>query len=112
MNYFKKDLEDRFGKPIDELESELKFKAIFIMQGTVYSDLTIQIFADIIGSKDGYIKGDRRKPTDPQTVALVATNPDLVWPYHWPIPRFGPKTLMIAFQAIFKAYYGMDVDYI
>lgn len=82
------------------------------MHGVVYSDLTIQIFADILGSKNGHILGERRKPGDPQNVKLVSTNPDLVWPYHWPVPRFGPKTLIIAFEAIFKAYYGLDVEYI
>jgi len=39
------------------------------------------------------------------------TNPDLVWPNQWPVPRFGPKTFLIALQAIFKAYYGLDIEY-
>ena len=43
---------------------------------------------------------------------LYSTNPDLVWPYQWPIPRFGPKTLIIALESIFKAYYGLDIEYI
>ena len=97
---------------IEELKEDLYFAAIFIMQGTVYSDLTIQLFSDILASKDGHILGERRKIGDAQTVALYSTNPDLVWPYMWPIPRFGPRTLLIALESIFKAYYGLDIEYI
>lgn len=82
------------------------------MHGVIYSDLTIQIFADVLGSKDGHILGERRKVGDPQVMTVISTNPDIVWPYHWPVPRFGPKTFLLAFEAIFKAYYGLDVEYI
>ena len=97
---------------IEELKEDLYFAAIFIMHGVVYSDLTIQLFSDILASKDGHILGERRKHGDPQIVTLYSTNPDLVWPYQWPIPRFGPRTLIIALESIFKAYYGLDIEYL
>ena len=56
--------------------------------------------------------GERRKQGDQQVVRLYSTNPDLVWPYQWPIPRFGPRTLIIALESIFKAYYGLNIEYI
>jgi hypothetical protein len=97
---------------IDDLKKELHFSAIFIMHGVLYSDLTIQLFSDILASKDGHILGERRKLGAPQTVKLFSTNPDLVWPYQWPIPRFGPKALLLALESVFKAYYGLDIEYI
>ena len=97
---------------IEELKEKLFFAAIFIMHGVVYSDLAIQLFSDIFASKDGHILGERRKLGDPQTVMLFSTNPDLVWPYQWPIPRFGPRTLLIALESIFKAYYGLGIEYV
>ena len=112
LNAFRTDLETRFKKSIEELKEELYFSAIFIMQGVVYSDLTIQLFSDILASKNGHILGDRRKQGDPQVVDLYSTNPDLVWPYQWPVPRYGPLTFIIALQSIFKAYYGFDIEYI
>ena len=39
LQAFHKDLETRFKKSIEELRSELRFSAIFIMHGVVYSDL-------------------------------------------------------------------------
>jgi len=45
-------------------------------------------------------------------VKLYSTNPDLVWPYQWPIPRYGPRTLLIALESIFKAYYNLQIEYI
>lgn len=86
--------------------------AIFIMQEVTYSDLTVQLFSDILASKTGHILGERRKPGDPQVVQLYSTNPDLVWPTEWPIPRYGPKAFLISLEAIFKAYYGLDIEYI
>lgn len=112
LAWCRKDLETRFGKTIEELRVELSFAAIFIMHGVVYSDLTIQLFSDILASKDGHILGERRKLGDEQVVKLYSTNPDLVWPYQWPIPRFGPRTLIIALESIFKAYYGLDIEYV
>lgn len=109
---FIQDLETRFNMSIEDLKKELHFSAIFVMHGVIYSDLTIQIFSDILASKDGHILGERRKKGDPQFVKMIATNPDLVWPYNWPIPRFGPKTFMIALDAIFHAYYGMHIEFI
>jgi len=38
---FRKDLTTRFKMSIEELKDDLYFAAIFIMQGVVYSDLTI-----------------------------------------------------------------------
>ena len=105
------DLETRLGMKIEELKKELHFSAIFIMHGVIYSDLTFQVFSDVIASKDGHICGPRRQACDPQVVDFYLTNPDLVWPYNWPIPRYGPKAFIIAFEAIFKAYYGYGVEY-
>ena len=59
------DLETRLGMHIEELKNELHFSAIFIMHGVIYSDMTIQIFADILGGSDGHICGPRRKVGDP-----------------------------------------------
>ena len=41
LESFHKDLETRFKKSVEELRSDLRFSAIFIMHGVVYSDLTI-----------------------------------------------------------------------
>lgn len=68
IEMFRQDLITRFNKSIEELKEDLYFAAIFIMQGTIYSDLTIQLFSDILASKDGHILGERRKLGDPQTV--------------------------------------------
>jgi len=65
LEMFHKDLETRFKKSVEELRSELRFAAIFIMHGVVYSDLTIQLFSDILASKDGHILGERRTQGDP-----------------------------------------------
>ena len=73
--------------------------------------MTTQLFSDIIGSTNGHVGGPRRKSGDPQVVELILTNPDLVWAYRWHIPRYGPRTFIIAFEAIFKAYYGFEVEY-
>lgn len=112
MEGFRKDLETRFGTSVEELNQELYFSAIFVMHGVIYSDLTIQLFSDILASKDGHIMSERRKAGDPQVVDFYSTNPDIVWPYNFPFPRYGPKTLLIALEAIFKAYFGFEFDYI
>jgi hypothetical protein len=47
------------------LIEELKFAAIFIMCDVPNVELGLQLFSDIIGSKDGHIGGERRELGDP-----------------------------------------------
>ena len=50
---------------MNEIALELNFEAIFIVYGVVFSTLTIQYFSDILASKTGHPKGDRRSKDDP-----------------------------------------------
>jgi len=60
-----RDLETRMGKTIEELKTELHFSAIMIVNGVIYSDMTIQLFSDILASTDGHVCGPRRTINDP-----------------------------------------------
>eukprot|EP00347_Sterkiella_histriomuscorum_P004113 403361703 len=104
----KQSLEKRFGKSVEDLGLDLNFAAIFIVYGTVFSTLTLQIFSDVIASRTGHPKGERIQSEDEQFVKVYSCNRDLVWPNTWPVPRYGPKICLIALQSIFKAYYGFE----
>lgn len=39
------------------------------------------------------------------------TNPDLVYACTWQFPRFGPHAFFLGLQSVFKAYYGLELEY-
>lgn len=75
----------------EELRAQLKFKAVIVMCSTFKLPTLIQLVCDIVGSKDGSLRGDRLGPNDEQTVKLITTNPDLLYATPFESPRFGPK---------------------
>ena len=44
-------------------------------------------------------------------VELVLTNPDLVYADQWKYPRFAPEAFRLSLFAVYKEYYGMDIEY-
>ncbi len=95
-------VEQRFGKTCSELQKELNFGAIFIIFGVNFSDMTIQIFSDVLGSKNGNAMGERRTLEDPQSVVIYSSCPDLLFPTSFPTLRFGPRSFTISLNSVFK----------
>jgi len=85
----------RLGLDEAALKAQLKFKAVIIFCSTLHVSSTIQIICDLASSRDGSLLGVKRKPSDPQVVDIIMTNPDLVYADKWPLSRYGPQAMTI-----------------
>ena len=83
----------RFGMTMEELRAQLKFKAIIIQCSTVRIFSLVQALCDIVCSNDGSLYGEPLGPTEPQRVAVITTNPDLLYAADHPSPRLGPRAI-------------------
>jgi hypothetical protein len=52
-------------------------------------ELNLQLFTDLLLSKNGRLGQTRRAKGDPQFVKLYLTNPDLIYADKFQIPRHG-----------------------
>ena len=85
----KSDLLTRLGMSEDALKAELKFHAIMLWSDAVNLELNLQVFSDLIASKDGRIGHSVRSKEDKQHVKLYLTNPDIIYADKFPLPRHG-----------------------
>lgn len=70
----------------------------------------MQVFCDLISTKDGRVLGPKRSLKDKQFVKVFMSNPDLLYKDKWPESRFGPLVINIMLQSVFKATYGYEVE--
>ena len=70
----------RFGMSEEELISQIKFEAVMVFSYMFCMELNMQVIIDTIMSKDGRIGGPLRSKSDPQTIPVYITNPDLTFP--------------------------------
>lgn len=68
---------ERFGLPEDELISQLKFEAVMVISDIFSYEMNMQLILDVLMSTDGRINSALRTKSDPQSVPLYFTNPDL-----------------------------------
>lgn len=101
----------RTGMTEAQLKADLKISAIMIHCFAHRFVAMLQVIIDLVGSKDGSIYGERRGPNDPQTVALILTNPDNVYQEKFSRPRFGPGLLLDMMVQGFKQHTGLDLEY-
>ena len=100
----------RFGcKTADELKSQLKFSAIFILILAQRIGSLTQMIVDICESKDGSLLGERRSPNDPQVVSVITTNPDFYSPIGFVSPRLGPGAYVHGLASIYKEATGRSL---
>lgn len=107
----------RFGKETpEELLDDLKFSAIMMMADCFWHELHMQLFSDLIRSKDGRIgaKGHHlhyRKRTDPQVVQMYCTNPDLTYSDSFHHPRLsGQYPLMLSLKHLMQEAFGITPE--
>lgn len=100
----------RFGMSMEELKKELKFSAVIVscLSARIFS--FTQILADILNSTDGSLHGPPRQPGDPQKVAFITTNPDLVFATNYYKPRIGPRGAEIMIKACIESLYGWKLE--
>jgi hypothetical protein len=95
------------------LLDELQFAAIMMMADCFWHELHIQIFSDLIRSKDGRIgaKGSKlnyRDRTEPQYVELFCTNPDLTYSDSFDHPRLsGQYPVMLSLKHTMEEAFGI-----
>ena len=72
----------------------------------------MQLFTDLVLSKDGRLKGPRRSPGDTQHVELVLTCPNLEMAGSYELPRLaGVYPLLLTLQAFLDVTQpGMQVE--
>ena len=100
----------RYQLSEEEFKKQLQIHAIFVFCSQVRVWSALQVFTDLISTKDGRILGEKRTRKDPQFVKLFMTNPDLHYQDKWAEPRFGPLPLNIMYKSIFKETYGYDMQ--
>lgn len=94
----------------EALRAELKFKAVIVQCSTFKLPTLIQLVCDIVGSKDGSLRGERLGPNDKQTVKFITTNPDLVYSANFESPRFSAKACQICVESMFKEMNGREIE--
>ncbi|CDW83976.1 had-superfamily subfamily iia cecr5 containing protein [Stylonychia lemnae] len=102
---------ERLNISEDQLKKELKFDAIFLWSDAIKLEANIQIFSDLLISKDGRLGESIRNKTDPQHVKLYLTNPDLIYADKFKLLRHGQGILINCLKLVFKQTYGMDFQY-
>lgn len=109
----------RFGKDTkEELLEELQFEAIMMMADCFWNELHMQLFSDLIRSKDGKIgaKGHKlhfRKQTDPQYVQMYCTNPDLTYSDSFKHARLsGQYPLMLSLKNVMEQAFGITPEFV
>jgi len=94
---------------MEELRAQLKFKAIIIQCCTVKVMSLVQALCDIVCSKDGSLHGEPLGPSDPQRVAVITTNPDMLFASDHPSPRFGPRVVELCLNSVYREKTGKDL---
>ena len=92
------------------MKASLQFHAIFVFCTTKRVWAALQVFCDLVSTKDGRILGQKRSENDPQFVKLFLSNPDLLYKDKWPESRFGPRVINIMLQSVMMATYGYKMQ--
>ncbi len=92
----------------DALKKELQFHAIMLWSDAVNLELNLQVFSDLLISKDGRLGQSMRGPKDKQFVKFFLSNPDLIYADKHPVPRHGQGILIHCIQEQMKSIYGID----
>ena len=96
----------RFGMTAPELTSKLQFDAIFMACDVFCYELNLQIFTDLIMSKEGRLGTRRTDFSEKQHVKLFLTNPDLEYADSYSLPRqSGQYPFLLALQSYLGAVF-------
>ncbi len=106
----KADLLARYQLTEEELKKQIQIHAIFVFCTQVKVWSALQVFTDLISTKDGKILGEKRTKKDSQFVKFFMTNPDLHYQDKWAEPRFGPLGLNVMYKSVFKETYGYEME--
>jgi hypothetical protein len=49
---------------IEDIKKDLKFAAIILMMDVTHFGMSLQLYSDILSSKDGTVLGEKRGPDD------------------------------------------------
>lgn len=102
----------RFMKTEEQIKASLQIHAIFIFCETAKTFNAIQVFCDLLSSKNGKILGPKRTAKDKQFVQVYMSNPDLLYKDKWQEARFGPMAFNIMLDTVLQATYGFGVEII
>eukprot|EP00347_Sterkiella_histriomuscorum_P019004 403343335 len=111
LNDKKLQLLQRLKLSEDQLKKVLKFDAIFLWSDAIRLECNLQIFSDLLISKDGRLGSENRTKQDAQHVKLYLTNPDLVYADKFKILRHGQGILIHCLKQTFKQMYGFDFTF-
>jgi len=102
----------RFGLSEEALKRELQFHAIMLWSDAVNLELNMQLFSDLLVSKDGRLGQSQRGPGDKQFVKFLLSNPDLIYADKHPVPRHGQGILIHCLKELMREVYGIaDLEY-
>ena len=105
----------RFGMTREELLEQLKFDALFIACDVYNYEFNMEIFTELVLSKDGRLgqKDRRMSMAEKQHCKMFITNPDLKWADKYILPRMsGQLPFVLALNSYLDAAFdGMKAEY-
>ncbi|CAI2373274.1 unnamed protein product [Moneuplotes crassus] len=110
-------MQKRLGSSFDIAEvqkkgvSSIPVKACIAFHDVSEMEESLQIFCDLIVSKDG-IPGSKRSMADPQVVDVYTTNPDLLYSAAFSLQRFGQGIFEYCLEDLFNRTYGFAPEII
>lgn len=109
----RKRLLSRLGyQSVQSLKDDLVFGAVMSWSDPANLELNLQIFSDLVISKDGRIDGPSRQKGDPQVVDCFFTNPDITFAATFKNPRYGAGIFPLSFKTLFHAQYGFEPEFV
>lgn len=90
------------------MKKELQFHAIMLWSDGFNDELNMQLFLDLLMTKDGRLGQTKRQPGDPQFVKLYLSNPDLIYADKFQVPRHGQGILIHCLKELYSRICGFD----
>ena len=87
-----------------------KFEAIFMLTDVVKWEMNVQLFSDLLISKNG-VQGTVRDIDEPQSVEFHLCCKDLIYKDDFPIPRIGAGAFWFSLEHLFMMKYKRKINY-
>ncbi|PXF41402.1 putative CDP-alcohol phosphatidyltransferase class-I family protein [Gracilariopsis chorda] len=94
--------------PGDYLVAKMPVAVVFVMTDSRDWGRDIQLLLDVLRS-DGHPK---RAHSDKQTVDLYFSNPDILFPNEYHMPRLAGGSFAVALRAVYRHVTGTDLQYV
>lgn len=87
----------------------MRFAAGMMWSDGVVHEEIMQIFSDLAISRNGHL-GTRRLPSEPQSVPLFISNPDIVYADDYSVPRYAQGPLLRQLEVVHRIVYGEEIE--